>query len=131
MAKEGNNYKYKEDREVVLPPAHPSFAMEKREWERLKNTVNKCSTNSKWCMSIAFFFFGIAGSAFFSWFSLSSQDDIDNTRLVLLIVAIVSIIVGVIFVVFQIYINKKHSSSIEAIKEEIEYIEASIPSEVS
>ena len=131
MAKEGNNYKYKEDREVVLPPAHPSFAMEKREWERLKNTVNRCSTDSQWFMAIAFCFFGIAGSAIVTWISLLSQAGIDIIRLALLIGAIVSIIVGGTFVAFQRYINKNHSSSIEMIKEEIEYIEASIPSEAS
>ena len=131
MAKEGNNYTYKEDRKVTLPVAHTSFAIEKREWNRLKDTVNRCSTDSQWFRSIAFCFFGIAGSAIITWLSLSSQKEVEQIRLILLIATIVSFLVGIIFLVFQLYINKKNGSSIDAIKSEIEYIEKGIPSEAS
>ena len=131
MAKEGNNYTYKEDRKVTLPGAHPSVAIEKREWSRLKDTVDRCSTDSQWFMSIAFCFFGIAGSAFVTWLSLFSQKGIEQIRLILLIASIVSLLAGGMFLFFQLYINKKHTSSVDMIKREIEYIEKGIPSEAS
>lgn len=131
MAKDGNNYTYKEDRLITLPVAHTSFAIEKREWIRLKATVNSCSTDSQWFMSVAFCFFGIAGSGFITWISLTSQQGIGSIQLTLIITSIVSVLLGVMCSIFQIYLNKKHTSSIDNIKREIEFIEEGIPSDAS
>lgn len=128
MAKEGS-YTYQEDRTITLPVVSTSLAIEKREWKRLKTVVNKCKVDKQWFMSFAFCFFGIAGSAIITWISLYSQTRIDTIKLVLLITCIVSIIFGVICMIFQIYQNKNHYSSIENIKDEIEFIEEGIPNE--
>lgn len=124
-----NQYLYKENRTVTLPPAHNSFAMDRREWERLKTTVNSCKINGQWFMSVAFCFFGISGSAFITWISLFSQTGIDKIKLVLLIGAIASFIVGILCVCFQYLQNKNQTSSIESIKSEISYIEEGIQPE--
>lgn len=128
MAKEGS-YTYQEDRTVTLPVASDSFAIEKREWNRLKNLVSNCKTNREWFMSIAFSFFGFAGSAFITWLSLGSQEGMEITRLILMMATIVSLLMGVICLVFQWYLNKNHSDSIESIKDEIQFIEGGIPPE--
>ncbi len=122
---------YKENRSVMLPPAHNSFAMDRREWERLKTTVESCKTNGQWFMSVAFCFFGIAGSAIVTWVSLLSQQGIDDIKLVLVLSAIASICIGLLCVWFQYLQNKNETSSIESIKKEIEYIEGGIQSEES
>lgn len=122
---------YIESRSVTLPPAHNSFAMDRREWNRLKATVNSCKTNGQWFMSVAFCFFGIAGSAFVTWISLFSQQGIDDIKLVLLLGTIVSICIGILCVWFQLWQNKNQTSTIESIKKEIDYIEGGIQSEES
>lgn len=122
---------YKESRFVTLPPAHNSFAMDRREWERLKETVESCKTNGQWFMSVAFCFFGIAGSAFATWLGLFSQQGMDKVKLVLVIGTIVPIIIGILCVWVQLWQNKNQTSSIESIKKEIEYIEGGIQSEES
>lgn len=128
MADEGF-YTYQESRKVTLPSASTALAIEKREWERLKKTVNKCKTENQWFMSVAFCFFGIAGSAFVTWISLLSQTNIDTIRLVLIISAIVSLVLGGICIAFQLYININHRTTISSIKDEIQYIEEGIRNE--
>ena len=122
-------YTYKESRKVTLPSVSNVLGIDKREWERLKKTVYKCKTENQWFMSIAFCFFGIAGSAFITWISLLSQENIDQILLVLIIAAIVSLVFGAICVVFQLYINKNHRTSISSIKDEIQFIEDGIRKE--
>lgn len=122
-------YTYQESRKVTLPSASTALAIEKREWERLKKTVNTCKTENQWFMSIAFCFLGIAGSAFVTWLSLLSQEKLVTIRLVLIITVIVSIVLGLICVAFQLYINKNHRTTITSIKEEIQYIEDGIRKE--
>lgn len=131
MAKEGNNFTYKEDIMVTLPAAHTSFAIGKREWIRLKDTVNSCSTDSQWFMSFAFCFFGIAGSAFITWISLLSQQGIDFIQFALVITSIVSVVLGILCLLFQKKLNKKQAFSIDMIKREIKFIEEGIPSDAS
>lgn len=128
MANEGH-YTYKEDREITLPAASSSLAVEKREWERLKNIVNKCKKENQWFMSVAFCFFGIGGSAFFTRLSLLSQKELSNIQLVLMIVTITSLVVGGICIAFQVYLNRNERSNIESIKEEIYYIEGGMRKE--
>jgi hypothetical protein len=126
-----NTITIKENRSVTVPTTHDSFAMDRREWNRLKAAVNGCKTNGQWFMSVAFCFFGISGSAFITWISLFSQTGIDNIKLVLLIGAIASFIVGILCVCFQYLQNKNQTSSIESIKSEISYIEEGIQPEAS
>ena len=130
MAEEGF-YNYKENRTITLPSASASIAIEKREWERLKSTVNKCKGENQWFMSIAFCFFGIAGSAFVTWISLYSQENLETIRLFLLITTIVSVIIGGAFIAFQLYINSEYKSSLSSIKDEIQFIEDGIRKEVA
>ena len=122
-------YTYQESRKVTLPSASTSLAIEKREWERLKKIVNTCKTDNQWFMSVAFCFFGIAGSAFVTWLSLLSQEELATIRLVLIVTVVVSLVLGLICVSFQLYINKNHRTSITSIKEEIQYIEDGIRKE--
>ena len=126
-----NTITIKENRSVTVPTKHDSFAMDRREWNRLKTAVNGCKTNGQWFMSIAFCFFGIAGSAFVTWISLLSQQGIDNIKLVLLIGTIVSVCIGILCVWFQSWQNKNESTSIQSIKDEIEYIEEGLQAEAS
>lgn len=126
-----NTITIKENRSVTVPTTHNSFAMDRREWNRLKATVNGCKTNGQWFMSIAFCFFGIAGSAFVTWISLLSQQGIDKIKLVLLIGTIVSICIGILCVWFQSCQNKNEVTSIQSIKDEIEYIEEGLQTEAS
>lgn len=124
-----NTITIKESRSVTLPTTHNSFAMDRREWNRLKTTVNGCKTNGQWFMSVAFCFFGIAGSAFVTWISLYSQHGIDSIKLVLLIGTIASICIGILCVWFQSWQNKSQATSIQSIKDEIEYIEEGLQAE--
>lgn len=126
-----NTITIKENRSVTVPTTHNSFAMDRREWNRLKATVNGCKTNGQWFMSIAFCFFGIAGSAFVTWISLLSQQGIDKIKLVLLIGTIVSICIGILCVWFQSWQNKNEVTSIQSIKDEIKYIEEGLQTEAS
>ena len=126
-----NTITIKENRSVTVPTTHDSFAMDRREWNRLKAAVNGCKTNGQWFMSIAFCFFGIAGSAFVTWISLLSQQGIDKIKLVLLIGTIVSICIGILCVWFQSWQNKNEPTSIQSIKDEIKYIEEGLQAEVS
>jgi len=118
-----NTITIQENRSVTLPTTHNSFAMDRREWNRLKTTVNSCQINGQWFMSIAFCFFGIAGSAFVTWISLYSQQGVDSIKLVLLIGAIASSCIGMLCVWFQISQNKNQTTSIQSVKDEIKYIE--------
>lgn len=124
-----NTITIKENRSVTLPTSHNFFAMDRREWNRLKNTVNSCRINGHWFMSVAFCFFGIAGSALITWLSLHSQQGIDNIKLVLLIGAIASCLIGILCVWSQSLQNKNQTTSIQSIKDEIEFIEEGLQTE--
>lgn len=126
-----NKITVQENRSVTLPSEHNSFAMDRREWNRLKETVNSCKMIGQWFMSVAFCFFGIAGSAGITWISLLSSQSVEKIRLVLLIVAIASVIIGILCLWFQFSENKNQTTSIQSIKNEIKYIEEGIPSEAS
>lgn len=124
-------YSFRQENKVSLPTAPLSFVIDKREWERLKKVVDKCKPDEKWFKSIAFCFYGISGSAFITWYSLLSQEDIETTRLVLLIVAIVTLVLGCLCIGVQYHFDKSQGLSIQAIKEELHYIEEGIcPEEV-
>lgn len=124
MANDGF-YTYKENRMVTLPTASSSIAIEKREWDRLKKEVEKCKVGGQWFMSVGFCFFGICGSAFITWLSLS-EETLKNERTILMIVTLVALVLGVLCIIFQVVLNYNKKSSIETIKDEIAFIEDGI-----
>ena len=118
-------YSFKQENRVSLPMSPSSFVIDKREWERLKDIVEKCKSDGKWFKSIAFCFFGISGSAFITWLSLTSQQGIEIKQLVLLIVTIVSVVIGALCIGVQYFLNRNKEMSIQAIKDELKFIEES------
>lgn len=127
MAENQNNseklYSFKTDNVVELPKSTRSHVVESRDWDRLKDTAEKCKFEKNWWDVAASVFAGAAASAAATWLSIFRNTDMTIEATVLLVAAIACVLLSVVCFIAGSKNDSIKESKVSDILKEIKFIE--------
>ncbi len=120
-----NTTSYNSKNQVFLPMSTESFAIDKRNWSRIKDTVENCVFHTNWWEIASSVFGGGTVSAFITWLSLPRISENKITRIILLCASFTCLIIAILCFLGSLGLKGKNRTTIESVKKEIKFIEDS------
>lgn len=118
---------YNSTNEVFLPTGTVAFAVDNRDWNRLKSTVEKCDSKTNLWEVFASVFSGGALSGFFTWLSIRNTEGIEKSSTILLCTAITCFLLAIVCFIASKSFKKQERERIESVKNELKFIEDKRP----
>ena len=113
------------DASVSLARQQDLIGVNKADWIRLKRKLERCKSQTKWWLNIAFTSFGITGSSILTFITLPLDSESTWAKPVVLCVGIATAIVGLICVFAHKQLGNYEMAKFEDVKEIIEEIDNS------
>lgn len=108
---------------VVIPTSTESIAVDKRDWKRLKSTVESCNFHTNYWEDLASLFFGGTLSGLFAWLSVSNNEANIKSRMMIICAVIICFLLSIVCYIASRGYTKQKKATIESIKNELKFIE--------
>ena len=118
---------YNSTTQVFLPTSTVTFAIDNRDWMRLKKTVNDCRFNTNLWEVFASIFCGGSLSGFITWISLPNDAINEKSRIILLCIAVTCALISIVCFIASRSFIRQEKTRIESIKKELLFIEDKRP----
>lgn len=112
---------------VYLPMTTITFAIDYRDWNRLKKTVESCDSKTNLWEVFASVFCGGAISSFISWLSITDIDANEKIRTILICTACTCVLVSIVCFFASKSFRKQEKTKIKSILKELKFIEEKMP----
>lgn len=112
---------------VYLPMSTITFAIDYRDWNRLKKTVESCDYKTNLWEVFASVLCGGAISGFITWLSISNIAANEKVRTILICTAITCILVSIVYFIASKGFRKQERTKIASILKELKFIEEKRP----
>lgn len=118
---------YNSTTQVFMPTSTVAFAVDNRDWNRLKNTVEKCDSKTNFWEVFASVFCGGTLSSFFTWLSITNNVANEKIRIILLCTTISCLVLAIVSFIASRGFKKQERAKIESIKNELRFIKDKRP----
>lgn len=118
---------YNSTTRVYLPTSTVTFAIDYRDWNRLKETVMSCDSKTNLWEVFASVLCGGAISGFITWLSISNIAANEKVRTILICTAITCILVSIVCFIASKGFRKQERTKIASILKELKFIEEKRP----
>lgn len=120
-----NTTSYNSKNQVLLPMSTESFAVDKRNWNRIKDAVDNCVFHTNWWEILYSVFGGGTITAFVTWLSLPKIPENKMTCIILLCATFACFAIAILCYLGSLDSKRQNITTIDSVKKEIKFIEDS------